>query len=452
MSYVKRTIISAICIVILLISIEQLIAQSPSPVSNFTKVFSVGDEMPNIQFKLLDGKTVQLSDYAGKLVILDFWATWCGSCIAQFPKLDSLQNIWGDQLQIILVNTVLTGDNAKKISQFFDKKRKKNGEPYNFLLAVDDSLALKIFPHVSLPHYAWITKENRWIRSITSLNEITNNNIRSVVNGELEFMPLKKDFYPNQLINIPAKQAFINDELVCYKVFKKGKLNGLASTIDSRVEQSVLDTRIVTIQRGNVMANVRLWDMYFWTMQRNKVFVGKNAEKRLILDVSDSSDIVFKPGKVQRQDWEKDNLYYYDVVVPRAEVGNLYSIILEDLNHYSAYYGKVTKRKMKCMALINITNATKIRESGASSAFSFASFGKRRLQNISTSEAVLELDFSLKYVKMPVIDESDYKGKIDLEFTDDSKDFGLLKRNLQKFGLDLIEVEREIDVFVISKK
>ncbi|MEM6380349.1 MAG: TlpA disulfide reductase family protein, partial [Bacteroidota bacterium] len=51
-------------------------------------------EMPAPEFSLvnMDGQTVSLQDYRGKVVVLDFWATWCGPCKSSFPGMQELLN------------------------------------------------------------------------------------------------------------------------------------------------------------------------------------------------------------------------------------------------------------------------------------------------------------------------------------------------------------------------
>ena len=50
---------------------------------------------PNWELKDLDGKTVHLSDFKGKVVILDFWATWCPPCRKEIPGFVELQKKYG---------------------------------------------------------------------------------------------------------------------------------------------------------------------------------------------------------------------------------------------------------------------------------------------------------------------------------------------------------------------
>jgi thiol-disulfide isomerase/thioredoxin len=63
----------------------------------------VGKPAPEIAGDFaLNGKPVKLSDLKGKVVVLDFWAVWCGPCIATIPHLNELQKEFGDKgLEIV---------------------------------------------------------------------------------------------------------------------------------------------------------------------------------------------------------------------------------------------------------------------------------------------------------------------------------------------------------------
>src|SRR2546429_6622989 len=59
------------------------------------------DTAPDFKLDTLDGKPLSLSDWHGKVILLNFWATWCGACRAEIPDLIELQKKYQDRLQII---------------------------------------------------------------------------------------------------------------------------------------------------------------------------------------------------------------------------------------------------------------------------------------------------------------------------------------------------------------
>jgi len=61
-------------------------------------------EAPDFEKRTLDGRTVRLSEYRGKVVILNFWATWCAPCRREIPELIKLQDEFEGVLEVIGVS------------------------------------------------------------------------------------------------------------------------------------------------------------------------------------------------------------------------------------------------------------------------------------------------------------------------------------------------------------
>lgn len=90
------------------------------------------DPAPALKVSTLDGKPLTLADYKSKVILLNFWATWCGPCRAEVPDLVELQNKYKDQLQII--GLVVDDDDEDAIKKFADKY----GINYPIAVATDD--------------------------------------------------------------------------------------------------------------------------------------------------------------------------------------------------------------------------------------------------------------------------------------------------------------------------
>lgn len=78
-----------------------------------------GSRAPNFTRQDFDGHQVTLEDYRGKVVLLDFWASWCAPCLEDMPHLIKLQKQHGDRLQIIGISMDDRVDAAKSVTRRF---------------------------------------------------------------------------------------------------------------------------------------------------------------------------------------------------------------------------------------------------------------------------------------------------------------------------------------------
>jgi thiol-disulfide isomerase/thioredoxin len=96
-----------------------------------------GQAAPSAAFSGADGRDVTLSDFAGRPLLVNIWATWCAPCKAEMPTLDALAALEEGRISVIAVSQDLEG--RKPVAAFFKQAGIANLEPYtdadNLLLA-----------------------------------------------------------------------------------------------------------------------------------------------------------------------------------------------------------------------------------------------------------------------------------------------------------------------------
>ncbi|OZU90219.1 cytochrome C biogenesis protein [Virgibacillus indicus] len=80
-----------------------------------------GEIAPDFELETLEGETVKLSDYKGKKVILNFWATWCPPCREEMPEMQEFHDTYGDNVEMLAVNLTGSESNVKKVQEYIDE-------------------------------------------------------------------------------------------------------------------------------------------------------------------------------------------------------------------------------------------------------------------------------------------------------------------------------------------
>ncbi|MDX1535986.1 MAG: TlpA family protein disulfide reductase [Candidatus Spechtbacterales bacterium] len=80
---------------------------------------SVGDIAPDIELTTLEGDTVHLSDYRGKVVFLNFWTTWCPYCHKEMPSMQRMYEKYGEDGFIILALDI--AEDAETVRRYMEE-------------------------------------------------------------------------------------------------------------------------------------------------------------------------------------------------------------------------------------------------------------------------------------------------------------------------------------------
>ena len=109
--------------------ISTVISFSDEPNIKNLVIHKQNKKLKNITFLDVDNKLINLNEFTGQLVIINFWATWCAPCKEEMPSLDKLQaNPELDKIKIFPIN--IGKETLDKVNKFFVDLNIKNFEPY----------------------------------------------------------------------------------------------------------------------------------------------------------------------------------------------------------------------------------------------------------------------------------------------------------------------------------
>ncbi len=113
---------------------------------------------PGFSLQDIQGKTVSLSDFKGKVVFIDFWATWCPPCRISSPEVEKIHHLYqGKNVQVLGLSV---DEDPEDVRRYVE--RKKIGYP---VLLAGDSDASQAYGVDGIPHFALVDQEGRLVRA-----------------------------------------------------------------------------------------------------------------------------------------------------------------------------------------------------------------------------------------------------------------------------------------------
>lgn len=402
---------------------------------------SVGESFPDLLIEnILNStqSTIDLSKQKDKLLIIDFFATWCGSCIAALPKLDTLQSELNKEATMLVVSY----QESAIISDFLSKRLKTLNIGLPFVAG--DTILTKLFPHRILPHTVWIYKGK--VRAITHAGQVTRENIRALMHEDLFTLPVKKD-----IMDYDKKERLLaydnggtaSDLLIQSSIIRY--LPGISSGAGV-VEEA--DNNLMRL----VYTNTSILNLY-------AAIFPEAASNRVVLEVKNRQCFILDDP----QNWELwgiDNCFTYEVIY-RKDIAKemVKKKMLQDFNWYFGLSAIFETRLVDCWILSLETKANKLLATTGRPA-EVELFSKetslKYMYNTPLPRLVKALNYQTpaRKIRPIVVDETNYLKNIDIELPIKTpltrlENFEELSKALLPYGLKLTKGKRLLKVLVI---
>ena len=181
----KRTQIVNIAIILLLalyfftpigfhakVYLNRLISHNPVPVEERAQQF-----LEDYDFELVNskGNAVNLSEYKGDVIFINFWATWCPPCVAEMPDLQMLYDAYGEKVTFLFI----ARDKKEKVSNFIIKKN------YNLPVYFESGFTPKTLYSAALPSTFIIDKKGNIVVAETGSADWNAESVHILLDGLL---------------------------------------------------------------------------------------------------------------------------------------------------------------------------------------------------------------------------------------------------------------------------
>jgi thiol-disulfide isomerase/thioredoxin len=411
----------------------------PAIAQQTSKPLTVGEQMPDITLHSLVNyrqPELKLSDFKDKLLILDFWNVHCTSCILAMPAEMDLEKKYTRKLFILPV----TSDKKAIVEQFF----KHNGFLKNYTIPAntDDIMLAQLFPHQYVPHMVWLYK-GKYIAS-TMVEEVNAANVEAILNGTApSWQNLTNDisqFDYKKPLFAKTVNAIMRTSIPVYNTTITGHIEGLAPKAGHSIDT-------IAKQKRFYMINFPLVNFYAILMNSGLIY----EANRRILQVRDSSKFIYDRKRFTHQEWDSQNTYSYEALVPSTMSDEqIMQKMKQDMDVFFNLKAAIEPREVRCLVLkIKKPEALKP-TTYLKKSISFHSDSARTYFHGATIEDLI-YTISRNDSLPPIVDETGYSHRIDLDLHEHPLTVAQWKTELASCGLELVEEKRRIDMFILTE-
>lgn len=434
-----RAILIVLAISIGAMTHAQDITNKNEAIDLVTTGLQVGDTISSLELTSLHNHSsnrLELPIPGVDLTIVDFWATWCGACIAHFPTMITIQDSLKDRVQFVSVSK----EPGEEVQRFLSKWIESDKEAINFPIVSGDTVVNSVFPHKTIPHYVWIDRDGAII-AITDSEAVTVESVEKVLAGDVTDIRTRRDVYRDYdssqplLYNGPIDTTLISySELTGYQEGIIGGYHFSQYFSNDHPDFARLTVRNLTI-------------IELFQLAHSDVVL--NSQEFFQVNVSDKDRLKPSLSGEKFLDWLRDgNGFCYEIILPMSQKESLIPVMRRDVNGHFSQYSATVEDVLTEFWVLKSVDKEIIRSKGGEKLIE-NDFEHFRLRNAPLSPLVSRLGH-INRQKLRMIDETEIDFNVDLDIKADMRNIEEINQALEPYGLYFELTTRPTPTLVIS--
>lgn len=303
---------------------------------DLSNALHIGDDFtpPNaVQQMRGIGKSIDLKNFKNKVVILDFFDTFCGTCIQTMPKLQKLQDKLKGKVQIITVGWQDKGI----LDKFFDNNQFLKENKVNLPVIYSDVYLKDRFPHQTVPHVVFLY--NGKVQAITGNKLITEEHIMALYEKGKIDLPLKDDFGKGNLMGKGSIENKIKGA-----VSLSGYQNGVPFESFKKQKDSITDLQKTSFYNVSIYSAV----LSSWAKIKKANYIPRPERLVLNVGIPNRYEDIDNVGDV----WYQQNAISYERLetIQRSDSAQA-KVVLDDLHRFLGIRTFKTLKSIECLIL-----------------------------------------------------------------------------------------------------